>query len=40
MKEEFAQFKKLLLSLRERLVGKVDSMQGEALKKIQARCVW
>lgn len=33
MKEEFAQFKKLLLSLRERLVGKVDSMQGEALKR-------
>ncbi|MBE7444083.1 MAG: TraR/DksA C4-type zinc finger protein [Planctomycetia bacterium] len=32
MKEEFAQFKKLLLSLREKLVGKVDSMQGEALK--------
>ncbi|TLD41939.1 MAG: DnaK suppressor protein [Candidatus Jettenia ecosi] len=33
MKEEFTQFKKLLLSLRERLVGKVDSMQGEALKR-------
>lgn len=33
MKEEFAQFKKLLLSLREKLVGKVDSMQGEALKR-------
>ncbi len=32
MKDDFAQFKKLLLSLRERLVGKVDSMQGEALK--------
>lgn len=31
--EEIAQFKKLLLSLRERLVGKVDVMQGEALKK-------
>ncbi len=31
--EEYAQFKKLLLSLRERLVGKVDSMQGEALKR-------
>jgi RNA polymerase-binding protein DksA len=31
--EELAQFKKLLLSLRERLVGKVDFMQGEALKK-------
>ena len=31
--EESAQFKKLLLSLRERLVGKVDSMQGEALKQ-------
>jgi DnaK suppressor protein len=31
--EEVAQFKKLLLSLRERLVGKVDFMQGEALKK-------
>ena len=30
--EEVAQFKKLLLSLRERLVGKVDFMQGEALK--------
>lgn len=33
MKDEFAQFKKLLLSLRVRLVGKVDSMQDEALKK-------
>ena len=33
MKEEFAQFKKLLLSLREKLVGNVDSMQGEALKR-------
>jgi len=31
--EEVAQFKKLLLSLRERLVGKVDVMQGETLKK-------
>ena len=31
--EEVAQFKKLLLSVRERLVGKVDFMQGEALKK-------
>ena len=31
--EEVAQFKKMLLSLRERLVGKVDFMQGEALKK-------
>jgi RNA polymerase-binding protein DksA len=31
--EEFAQFKKLLLSLREKLVGKVDYMQGEALKQ-------
>ena len=31
--EEVTQFKKLLLSLRERLVGKVDFMQGEALKK-------
>lgn len=31
--EELAQFKKLLLSLRERLVGKVDFMQGEALKQ-------
>ena len=31
--EEVAQFKKLLLSLRERLVGKVDFMQEEALKK-------
>ncbi|HHT9112285.1 MAG: TraR/DksA C4-type zinc finger protein [Planctomycetes bacterium] len=31
--EEVAQFKRLLLSLRERLVGKVDFMQGEALKK-------
>jgi len=31
--EEVAQFKKLLLSLRERLVGKVDFMQGETLKK-------
>lgn len=33
MKDDFTQFKKLLLSLRERLVGKVDSMQGEALKR-------
>ena len=33
MKEDFTQYKKLLLSLRERLVGKVDSMQGEALKR-------
>ncbi|MFO0793825.1 MAG: TraR/DksA C4-type zinc finger protein [Candidatus Brocadiaceae bacterium] len=33
MKDEFAQYKKLLLSLRERLVGNVDSMQGEALKR-------
>ena len=33
MKEEFTQFKKLLLSLREKLVGNVDSMQGEALKR-------
>ncbi len=32
MKDDFAQFKKLLLTLRGRLVGKVDSMQGEALK--------
>ena len=31
--EEVAQFKKLLLSVRERLVGKVDFMQGETLKK-------
>ena len=31
--EEVAQFKKLLLSLRERLAGKVDVMQGETLKK-------
>lgn len=31
--EEIAQFKKLLLSIRERLVGKVDFMQEEALKK-------
>ena len=31
--EEFAQFKKLLLSLREKLVGNVDYMQGEALKQ-------
>ena len=31
--EEVAQYKKLLLSLRERLVGKVDVMQGETLKK-------
>ena len=31
--EELAHFKKLLLSVRERLVGKVDSMQGEALKR-------
>lgn len=33
MKQEFTQFKKLLVSLRERLVGNVDFMQGEALKK-------
>src|SRR5574337_769380 len=33
MKEEFSQYKKLLISLREKLVGKVDSMQGEALKR-------
>ncbi|MEK6622887.1 MAG: TraR/DksA C4-type zinc finger protein, partial [Planctomycetota bacterium] len=33
MKDDFAQFKKLLLTLRGKLVGKVDSMQGEALKK-------
>mgnify|MGYP006364985141 FL=1 len=33
MKEEFTQVKKLLLSLREKLVGNVDSMQGEALKR-------
>src|SRR4030065_2027338 len=32
MKDDFAQFKKLLITLRGRLVGKVDSMQGEALK--------
>ena len=31
--DEVAQFKKILLLLRERLVGKVDSMQGEALKR-------
>ena len=31
--EEVTQFKKLLLMLREKLVGKVDSMQGEALKR-------
>ena len=31
--EEVAQYKKMLLSLRERLVGKVDFMQGETLKK-------
>ncbi|HHT9129932.1 MAG TPA: TraR/DksA family transcriptional regulator [Candidatus Brocadiaceae bacterium] len=31
--EEIAQFKKLLLLLREKLVGKVDVMQEEALKK-------
>ncbi len=31
--EEIAQFKKLLLSIRERLVGKVDFMQEETLKK-------
>ena len=31
--EDVAHFKKLLLSIREKLVGKVDSMQGEALKK-------
>jgi len=33
MKDELAQYKKLLLSIRERLVGKVDSMQDEALKR-------
>lgn len=33
MKDDFAQFKKLLLTLRGRLVGKVDSMQDEALKR-------
>ncbi len=33
MKDDFAQFKKLLLTLRGRLVGKVDSMQDETLKK-------
>lgn len=33
MKDDFAQFKKQLLTLRGRLVGKVDSMQGEALKR-------
>ncbi len=33
MKEDAAYFKKQLLALRERLVGKVDSMQGEALKR-------
>lgn len=33
MKDDFTQFKKLLLTLRGRLVGKVDSMQGEALKR-------
>ena len=31
--EDVAQYKKMLLSLRERLVGKVDFMQGETLKK-------
>jgi DnaK suppressor protein len=33
MKEDTVYFKKQLLALRERLVGKVDSMQGEALKR-------
>lgn len=33
MKDEYAPYKKLLLSLREKLVGKVDYMQEEALKK-------
>jgi len=33
MKEDFAQFKKILLALRAKLVGKVDYMQEEALKK-------
>ncbi|MBM4054329.1 MAG: TraR/DksA family transcriptional regulator [Planctomycetes bacterium] len=33
MKDEFAPYKKLLISLREKLVGKVDYMQEEALKK-------
>ena len=33
MKDDFSQFKKQLLTLRGRLVGKVDSMQGEALKR-------
>ncbi|MDR4509156.1 MAG: TraR/DksA family transcriptional regulator [Candidatus Brocadiaceae bacterium] len=32
-KADFAQFKKRLLALRERLVGKVDYMHEEALKK-------
>ena len=31
--EEVAYFKRILLSIREKLVGKVDSMQGEALKR-------
>jgi RNA polymerase-binding protein DksA len=31
--EDVAHFRKLLLSIREKLVGKVDSMQGEALKR-------
>ena len=33
MKDEYAPYKKLLLSLREKLVGKVDYMQEETLKK-------
>ena len=31
--EDVAHFRKILLSIREKLVGKVDSMQGEALKR-------
>lgn len=33
MKDEYAPYRKLLLSLREKLVGKVDYMQEETLKK-------
>lgn len=31
--KEIASFKKILLSIRQRLVGNVNSMEGEALKK-------
>ncbi|HHT9118867.1 MAG TPA: TraR/DksA family transcriptional regulator, partial [Candidatus Hypogeohydataceae bacterium YC38] len=31
--KEIASFKKILLSIRQKLVGNVNSMEGEALKK-------